>query len=459
MISVTWVLSSLGPLTARRSRVVRRLATATAAALLTGLAVAGPAAPASAANVTTPRNFTGYGFDQCLAPTQKAMDAWLESSPFWAVGIYISGYSRACRSQPNLTPEWISTQLKNRWRILPITLGPQASCSTRFPRYGNDKTINPDPTSTYKAARTMGRKEAVIAVDAATALGISPGSTLWYDLEAFNTGNTHCRKSAMWFLHGWTKGMHLAGYVSGVYSSAASGIRALDDLRVDKPKAYLLPDRIWIADWNGVADTSSTYIRPDGWLPGNRMKQYRGGHNETHGGVTINIDSNFLDLGRGSVSPKPLVRCGGVKVDFPTYPTLASGANGPRVKALQCLLSRQRLYSGPVDGVMGASTVAAVQALRSARGLPAGSTADARVWVSLHAWNLQRLLKYGAASEAVRRLQRTLNAASKAEKLAITGVYESTTTAAVKRYQKRRGLTQTGVTTAALWTSLQSGKL
>ena len=30
------------------------------------------------------------------------------------------------------------------------------------------------------------------------------------------------------------------------------------------------------------------------------MKQYRGGHNETWGGVTINIDRNFLDLGRGS---------------------------------------------------------------------------------------------------------------------------------------------------------------
>ena len=60
--------------------------------------------PARAANVATPGNFTGYGFDQCLAPTQKAMDAWLKSSPFLAVGIYISGDSRACRIQPNLTP-------------------------------------------------------------------------------------------------------------------------------------------------------------------------------------------------------------------------------------------------------------------------------------------------------------------------------------------------------------------
>ena len=69
-------------------------------------------APAHAENRVTPGDFTGYGFDQCLAPTQAKMDAWMENSPFTAVGIYISGASRACRSQPNLTTTWISTQLR-----------------------------------------------------------------------------------------------------------------------------------------------------------------------------------------------------------------------------------------------------------------------------------------------------------------------------------------------------------
>ena len=53
-------------------------------------------------NVVTPGDFTGFGFDQCLAPSQTAMDRWLQSSPFLAVGIYIAGDSRACRAQPNL---------------------------------------------------------------------------------------------------------------------------------------------------------------------------------------------------------------------------------------------------------------------------------------------------------------------------------------------------------------------
>ena len=64
--------------------------------------------------LATPGDFTGHGFDQCVAPTQAAMDAWITHSPFRAVGIYISGDSRACRSQPNLSPTWVATQVGER---------------------------------------------------------------------------------------------------------------------------------------------------------------------------------------------------------------------------------------------------------------------------------------------------------------------------------------------------------
>ena len=89
-----------------------------------------PAADLAAAstNRPTPGNFTGYGFDQCLAPTDARMRVWMEHSPFMAVGIYISGNSRACRSQPNLTATWVSNQLKRGWRLLPI---PQDQCRGR----------------------------------------------------------------------------------------------------------------------------------------------------------------------------------------------------------------------------------------------------------------------------------------------------------------------------------------
>ena len=159
----------------------RRLLTVAGTALATLVAGLAFVSPARASTVVTPGDFTGYGFDQCVAPTQSAMDAWLTSSPFWAVGIYISGDSRACTDQPNLTPTWIDTQLANGWRLLPITLGPQASCTTRE-RYLHQVRINPSPAGSYAAARSQGRAEAAKTIRAAQALVISSGSTLWYDI-------------------------------------------------------------------------------------------------------------------------------------------------------------------------------------------------------------------------------------------------------------------------------------
>ncbi len=439
-----------------RRRLLSRLAVGTA--LVAVLLAPQVNAPAHAENPATPGDFTGYGFDQCLAPTQGAMDTWLHSSPFWAVGIYISGDSRACRSQPNLTPSWISTQLANGWRLLPITLGPQASCSTRFPRYGDDETINPSSTRRYRAARVQGRQEAAEAVRVASGLGIVPGSTLWYDMEAYDISNTGCRESALAFTSAWTKKLHALDYVSGVYSSAASGIKAMDDARVNRPDAWNLPDRIWIADWDQKANTSSTFLRADGWLPGGRMKQYRGGHDETHGGVTINIDSNFLDLGKGSVAGAEPTHCGGVRLNFRSYPTLRADDTGRHVTALQCLLRWQEVYTGKLSGVMDTKTRDAVRAYRLDHGMSAGRAAGPRVWTSINSQGQSEVMKYGAAGEGVRRLQRALNSASD-DRVPVTGVFEAETTAAVKRYQSRLDTAATGVLTPRLWGMLQAGKV
>ncbi len=460
MTGVTTVFFFLGKVLLMSVRPLRRRLTGWVLGLAVVASVAAPqlTAPVEAANPVTPGNFTGFGFDQCLAPTQKSMDAWLTDSPFWAVGIYIAGDSRACRSQPNLTPTWISTQLANGWRLLPITLGPQASCNPRFPRYSDDVKVNPDSSRSYRAARVQGREEAVDTVDVAKGLGIGPGSTLWYDMEAYDLGNTDCRESALAFTSAWTKKLHALDYVSGVYSSAASGIKALDDVRANRPNAWTLPDRIWIADWDQNANTSSTYIRSDGWLPGNRMKQYQGGHNETYGGVTINIDRDFLDLGAGSEPGAEPKHCGGVRLNYLHYPTLRADDSGDFVVALQCLLRWQKAYSGDLDGVMSAETRDAISDYRVDHGMSAGKAAGPRVWTSLHSQGDTSLMKYGAANEQVRRLQRALDSASD-ERLEITGIFEASTTSAVKRYQARLDTAATGVVTPRLWAMLQSGKV
>lgn len=424
--------------------------------LAAAAAVLGAPGTASATNVATPGNFTGYGFDQCLAPSQDAMDSWLHSSPFWAVGIYISGDSRACPSQPNLTPRWISAQLRKGWRLLPITLGPQASCTTRE-RYLSHVRISADPTNRYATARRQGRGEALKTVNRAQRLGLSVRSTLWYDIEAFDITPTNCRESALSFLSAWTKKLHRLHYVSGVYSSAASGVKMLDDAMTNRPGKFAMPDQIWIADWNGRADVYSSYVRNSSWMPHKRVHQYRGGHDETWGGVRINIDSNFLDVGTGSVAPRPLELCGGVDIDFRDYPTVRLGSRGPLVAAGQCLLSRGGWYDGRVDGVFDTETRRAVREFRISAGISRGGVLSRSPWTALLVRGEDDpLMKYGSAERAVRRLQRALNAADAAG-LSPAGVFAARTTTAVKAYQREHGMAATGVVTGRLWKLLRAG--
>ena len=442
-------------------RRLRRTLAAAAVAAATVLATLTASAPAQAGNPVTPGNFTGHGFDQCLAPSQRAMNTWLKTSPFLAVGIYIAGDSRGCRNQPNLTPRWVSTQLRKGWRLLPITLGPQASCHPSFPRYDDDHTISPRPGrhGNYPRARKQARHWAGVTVQKAQNLGIVKRSTLWYDLEGFDLSNTRCRESALAFLSAWTTKLHALDYVSGVYSSAGSGIKMLDNVRVNRPGDFDLPDRIWIARWDGRANTQTDYIRDDGWLPGGRMKQYRGGHTETWGGVSINIDSNWLDLGKGSWAP-PVEHCHGTVVDFRNYAAISPGTTlAGRVSALQCLLKESGEYGGRINGAYNDRTRAAVGRWQEAHGFTASSTWSRRNWMGLAAAAGPRpVLKLGSAGESVRRVQRALNAASEDAGLKVTGVFNDATTTQLRKWQDRVGHRTSGVVTARTWKAFRTGR-
>ena len=417
------------------------------------------ALPAYAENRATPGNFTGYGFDQCDTPTQEMMDVWLEYSPFLAAGIYISGDSRACKEQKNLTADWVTNQLAAGWRLLPITLGPQASCSGRFPRYGSDPVIIDDPgdDGLYEQARDQGQAEASKAVMAANALGIVAGSTLWYDIEAFDHTRLKCRDSALAFLSAWTTRLHALGYVSGVYSSAGSGILILEQARIAQTPKIALPDYIWVARWDEVANTSTSYISEEGWNPHRRVKQYMGGHLETWGEVTINIDRNFLDVGKGSRARKE-THCGGKPIDFPRYRPLREGVKRPdMVVALKCLLKERGYYKGKITHGFGPKAIRGVKAWQEKHGFKVQPKWTKRNWAGLLSQGKQPVLKFGSAGKFVRRIQRSVNGTQVAE-LAITGVYDASTRKAVRAWQKQAGLTVTGVVADNSWDALQSGR-
>jgi len=418
---------------------------------------------AALASQPTPGNFTGFAFDQCQAPKQKAMDAWMDRSPYLGVGIYIAGASRGCRVQTYLNPTWVHAQLQNGWKLLPITLGPQASCNPHFPRYTDDFKISAVRASngTYAKARAQGITQAEQTINVSKRLGIVPGSTMYYDLEAFNESLSRCRESALSFLSGWTVGLHKGGYLSGVYSSANAAIKALDHARAIHQKGVTLPDQIWIADWDGHANTSSSYVSTVGWMPHRRIKQFQGGHNETYGGTMINVDRDFVDVGSGTVAPH-VTHCGGVSVDLPSYPVFNLTASNPpaRILALKCLLRQQHLFqTGAMNGQYGPYLQQAVQQWKRAHHWRSSNFWYREDWVSLLAANQHRVIKFGSGNESVRYVQRALNAFNPRLRLPITGVFGSQTRAAVRSYQQALHVNASGVVAPWTWYEMASGRL
>ena len=98
--------------------------------------------------------------------------------------------------------------------------------------------------------------------------------------------------STLAFLAAWTDALHELGYGSGVYSSSASGIA---DLASKWGAGYSSSRRPLDRQLERAKNTDDPYVPSSAWTPHQRIHQYRGGHNETYGGVTINIDNDYVD--------------------------------------------------------------------------------------------------------------------------------------------------------------------
>ncbi|WP_051787308.1 MULTISPECIES: glycoside hydrolase domain-containing protein [Streptomyces] len=232
-------------------------------------------AQASASVATLPVsavNYTGKGFDACTAPSPTLMQAWKNSSPYGAVGIYVGGSERGC-AQPNLTPSWVAQQASAGWKFIPLYVGVQA----------------PDLTS----PTSQGTASAEDAVNDMAALGFGRGSLVYYDMEHYAEGH---RSDVLAFLAAWTKRLHELGYKSGVYASSLSGTADL----AQTSSGYPRPDVIFNARWNGVANTEDEVIPAHLWADHQRVHQYAGNETETWGGQTLQIDRDYLDVSVGS---------------------------------------------------------------------------------------------------------------------------------------------------------------
>ena len=277
---------------------------ATGAEALTGQAAA--AKPSQLAGMTG----SGLGFDTCTAPSTATMSAW-QASPYRVVATYLGGANWAC-DYGNFSASWVSQVAAEGWRFMPLWVGRQAPCTG----LSYVATIN------ASQAAAEGQSEAASAVAAARAFGFGPGTPIYFDMEGYATSNRSCSDAVLSFLGGWTTALHKDGYVSGVYSSAASGIRDLAGQYHNS--SYPRPDDIWIADWNGEPVLTDTAVPNADWAAHQRLHQYSGPHNETWGGATVEIDSDAVDGLVAGLPAAPVVR-GPVETARPSELAMAPG--------------------------------------------------------------------------------------------------------------------------------------
>jgi hypothetical protein len=238
------------------------------------------------------------GWDACAIGSTANTQAWFNSSSYWNIGLYLGGssYGTGCT-------RWTDAQfndiINQGWDALPLWVGPQAPC-TGFP-----SRFSLDPATAFE----QGRSQALFAFDKISVLGWDvENAPLIYDLEGFDTTNAACLEAARQFISGWVQNLHnppaqRAGVYGSVCGSALAQFAGIANV----------PDFIYGAHYSGNPNTAVMSCVGAGlWVNNQRHKQYLGPHNETWGGVTLNIDTNCsngpvypgpdrLDIGQGCV--------------------------------------------------------------------------------------------------------------------------------------------------------------
>jgi uncharacterized protein YraI len=250
--------------------------------VLPGVARADPATPVRYPAASSATRVEGRFFDTCTAPSLDALAAWRGTSPYTGVNIYFGGRNRGC-AQPNLTPAWVHGAVAAGWSLIPTYFGDQPFCAFGSKPY----------RYTSSGAAAQGRADGMDAVAQARGLGLLPGSALFADVEHYDRTQASCTSAVRTYVSEWTRALHREGYLAGVYVHQDSGLRDLAGSYLSTSLAR--PDAVWMARWDGNPALRGWPTASDAkWAEWQRAKQYRGGHVETWGGVTLNIDSDAI---------------------------------------------------------------------------------------------------------------------------------------------------------------------
>ncbi|GAA0619493.1 DUF1906 domain-containing protein [Streptomyces crystallinus] len=237
-------------------------------------------------------HFKGAAFDTCQAPPLTTMKAW-RSSSYGGVGVYFAGRGRGCPNQHHLSRSWLASVHGMGWRVLPIFVGSQSPCV---------RSAAKQKVRMSSGSAAQGRSEGRQAAEAAGKLGIHPGSALYLDMEAYDANNAGCARTTLAFVRAWNREVRGQGYLPGFYSSAASGVRHMEQAR--RAGQSDLPSVMWFARWgSGPSLNGEPSLHADAWRPHRRIHQYAGNVTETHGGRRLVVDRNTVDAPVARLQP------------------------------------------------------------------------------------------------------------------------------------------------------------
>ncbi len=132
-------------------------------------------------------------------------------------------------------------------------------------------------------------------------------------------------------------------------------------------------------------------------------------------------------------------------------PVLRKGSTDPAVRDLQDALKTLGHNPGPIDGVFGTETEAAVRAFQQSRGLTVDGIVGRVTWINIdEADQNEPVLQNGSTGLPVRRLQSRMSAVN-FDTGGVDGRFGAKTEAAVRKLQRESGIGADGIVGVRTW--------
>lgn len=245
------------------------------------------------------------------------------------------------------------------------------------------------------------------------------------------------------------------------YAVNDAAYKSLINLLVDICQRNNIKELKWQADKSLIGQPDKQNMTVHRWFankacPGEYLYS-------RHGQIAAEVNARL----NGEVVEEP------VKVE-PTQtdskPTIQVGSTGEYVKKAQELLNKHGA-SLNVDGIFGALTLAAVKNFQKEKGLDVDGIVGPKTWAALEAYKDCKLeatveekeaeqvtsypiVKSGSTGTYVKKAQELLN--KHGASLNVDGDFGSLTLAAVKKFQKEKGLDVDGIVGPKTWAALEA---